>query len=58
MEVMPMDPTYLLSLAEFEQKITLFVLTFIFFEHILRACFYLPLDKNLWTDSHSFLYDL
>lgn len=34
---MLVDPMYLLNLAECEQKAILFVLTFIFLEHVLRA---------------------
>lgn len=54
---MPVDPVYLLNLVECEQKVILFALTFILFEHTLQACSFLLLDKILWR-FHSFLYDL
>lgn len=52
-----MDSMYLLNLVEWEQKVILFVFTFVLFEHILRSCPFLLLNKIL-VRSHSILYDL
>ena len=53
MEIITVGSIYLLNLVKWEQKVILFVLTFALFEHILRACSFLPLDKIL-IDSIAF----
>lgn len=53
MEIIPVDPMCLLNLAECEQKVLLFVLAFIFFEHTLRAVLSYSRIKS-WTEPIAF----
>ena len=53
MEIITVSSIYLLNLVKWEQKVILFVLTFVLFEHILRAYSFLLLDKIL-IDSIAF----